>query len=334
MKIYFDTRWVGSGGIGRFAEEIFQRSPIELEKIELKGSPLSFLSPIKIDILLALNRDAIYFSPGFNAPFFFAKRSIITIHDLIHVNYKEYHSISKKLYYNIIVKRACKKSIAIFTDSNYSKEEIYKWANISKEKIIVVGCGVGENFYMQNIELRNKRPTEHPYIIYVGNHKSHKNLKRLIIAFSQAKIPKETRLVFSGKKNNKLEHISKECNIDKRLIFTGAINDETLYSYYHNSIFCAQVSLYEGFGLPVIEAMASGTLVVNSNTTSLKEISGKATIQVDPYSIESIKTGIEKGCNEKNTRIKKIKLGFEQCQKFTWENVVKKITKTLYELET
>ncbi|HGN8960272.1 TPA: glycosyltransferase, partial [Klebsiella pneumoniae] len=143
-KILFDQRWIGEHGIGRFAKEIY-RSSTQKASLELKGNPAGMFDILTLTAYLFFHKGYFY-SPGYNSPFFFLKRTIFTIHDLNHIDFMENSSLLKRVYYNLILKRACRKSKKIFTVSEFSKQRIVDWAKIDKDKIFVLGNGVSESF--------------------------------------------------------------------------------------------------------------------------------------------------------------------------------------------
>ncbi|MDA3580291.1 glycosyltransferase family 4 protein [Acinetobacter ursingii] len=310
-KVIFDTRWFGEHGIGRFATEVYDED--FFQPISLNGNPVSIFDVIKLTIYLFFNKN-FFFSPGFNAPFFFLHRTAITIHDLNHIDVDANTSFLKKLYYNIVLKRACKKAALIFTVSEFSKERIVDWSGINPEKVKVVYNGVSSAFH-QNVQ---PYLPGFPYIFIVGNRKLHKNEDRALRAFSQAKIDKNIHVLFSGKPSDQLVNTAKELQIEDRVKFLGRLSEDELASTYKGALCLLFPSLYEGFGLPVIEAMACGTPVITSNTTSLVEIANNSAILVDPLNHTSITNGIKRIYNNNPLTTKLIHQGLENSYQFQW----------------
>ncbi|WEI00161.1 glycosyltransferase family 1 protein [Acinetobacter soli] len=290
-KVIFDTRWFGEHGIGRFATEVYDED--FFQPIKLKGNPVSIFDVIKLTIYLVFNKN-FFFSPGFNAPFFFLHRTAITIHDLNHIDVDANTSFLKKLYYNIVLKRACRKAALIFTVSEFSKGRIVDWSGINPDKVKVVYNGVSSAFHK---DVQPYLPG-FPYIFIVGNRKLHKNEDRALRAFAQADIDKNIHVLFSGKPSDQLVSTAKELQIEDRVKFLGRLSEDELASTYKGALCLLFPSLYEGFGLPVIEAMACGTPVITSNTTSLAEISDDSCILVNPLSITEISKAIEKATSD------------------------------------
>ncbi|MCL9676792.1 glycosyltransferase family 4 protein [Acinetobacter sp. ACZLY 512] len=324
-KVIFDTRWFGEHGIGRFATEVYDED--FFQPIKLKGNPVSIFDVIKLTIYLFFNKN-FFFSPGFNAPFFFLHRTAITIHDLNHIDVDANTSFLKKLYYNIVLKRACRKAALIFTVSEFSKGRIVDWSGINPDKVKVVYNGVSSAFHK---DVQPYLPG-FPYIFIVGNRKLHKNEDRALRAFAQADIDKNIHVLFSGKPSDQLVSTAKELQIEDRVKFLGRLSEDELASTYKGSLCLLFPSLYEGFGLPVIEAMACGTPVITSNTTSLVEIANNSCELVDPTKIDEMTHKVELVINELNKK-NFTSQGFKNIKKFNWEQSKAEIKKNLNNLE-
>lgn len=314
--IMADARWKGQHGVGRFTTEILDRLPY----IEPINPPIPILSPfdsIYLTFLILMKRPKVYFSPGFNPPLWSPVPYIFTIHDLIHLRFPPETSLRKKLYYEFLIRPAINRSYRVLTDSLFSKKEIIEWSNAPEELISVVGCGVGNEFHPDG----DKYVTDYPYILYVGGRKPHKNLHRLIAAFARSSIVGDVRLLISGGPDSALSKCIHNLNLDGKVVFTGFITDQDLPAYYRGALAVVIPSLYEGFGLPVIEAMATGTPVLASNVTSLPEVVDDAGLLVDPYSVDSISWGI--GCIVEDTALREvlIKKGVERAKGFSWDRV-------------
>ncbi|WP_151840304.1 glycosyltransferase family 4 protein [Acinetobacter soli] len=324
-KVIFDTRWFGEHGIGRFATEVYDED--FFQPIKLKGNPVSIFDVIKLTIYLFFNKN-FFFSPGFNAPFFFLHRTAITIHDLNHIDVDANTSFLKKLYYNIVLKRACRKAALIFTVSEFSKGRIVDWSGINPDKVKVVYNGVSSAFHK---DVQPYLPG-FPYIFIVGNRKLHKNEDRALRAFAQADIDKNIHVLFSGKPSDQLVSTAKELQIEDRVKFLGRLSEDELASTYKGALCLLFPSLYEGFGLPVIEAMACGTPVITSNTTSLVEIANNSCELVDPTKIDEMTHKVELVINELNKK-NFTSQGFKNIKKFNWEQSKAEIKKNLNNLE-
>lgn len=323
--IIFDQRWMGDHGIGRFAHEVY-KSEIYKTNVKLKTNPAGIFDVFLLTLYLLLHND-IYYSPGYNAPFFFLKRSIITIHDLNHIDFKENSSFLKRLYYQLILKRACRKSRRIFTVSNFSKQRIVQWSGVAENKVYVLGNGVSDVF---NCDVEKHKKYSN-YILVVGNRKPHKNEHIALEAFLQSDIDLNTKILFTGLASEKLSIIIEKYNAKDRVIFLGRVNDSELASLYRTANFLLFPSLYEGFGLPVIEAMSCGTAVITSNSTSLIEIANDAALLVDPTNVKSIIQAIELFSNSPQTKLDYINKGLYVSKNYSWDMIRKKFDMQLRE---
>jgi len=322
-KIVFDKRWEGSHGIGRFSSEITKRMKFD-SYISVNVKPTSPIDILVTPWFLFFNK-SIYFTPGFNAPWFFIRRSILTIHDLNHIDITENSSFLKKIYYNIILKRGCRKALAVFTVSEFSKQRIVDWSGVENNKVIVVGNGVSNEFS----PIGPQHEPGYRYIFCVSNRKKHKNEIRLIYAFAEVAANLNVKLVLSGSTTTELSELIEHLNMKKYIVFSGFIEDCDLPNYYRGAIGLIMPSLYEGFGLPVIEAMACGTPTITSSTTSLGEISAGASLFIDPLDIDNISKAITELALNIELRQSLAREGLEHVKKFTWDNTVRKIEEVI-----
>ena len=196
--------------------------------------------------------------------------------------------------------------------------------------------GVSEKFKVKNKEeisyLYNKFniPENKKIIMYVGNLKPHKNLERLVRAFAKIEDKSDKVLVLVGKAFEKysiLDDVEKELNIKENVIHTGLVTQEELVDLYNLSDLFVFPSLYEGFGLPILEALKCGPPVISANNSSLPEVGGELVDYFDAYNIDEIKEKIEKNINSKSTLdYKQVK---KHCSKFDWEKSSKILKKYL-----
>lgn len=327
VDIYFDSRWVGEHGIGRFAAEI-KKSKMNFKFIDNNSNPAGMFDVAFITYFMARHK-GFFFTPGYNAPLFFQNRSVITVHDLNHVDIDHNSSLLKRIYYHFVLKRACRNAFKVLTVSDFSKRRICEWANISSDKVIVVGNGVSEEF---NLNVDKYNPGN-KYILTVGNRKKHKNEISSLVAFSRSKISKEIILVLTGNPSEELIAKIRELCIEDRVKFLGNVSNEKLASLYSGAELLLFPSLYEGFGLPVVEAMACGTPVITSNTTSLPEIANGAACLVDPLNIEEISNAISNVCNDKLYRENLIRKGILQSSRYNWNEVTRKVEDVIKQLQ-
>ena len=342
MRIGVDVRMLKSSGIGKVIENILIRMiPMKPEWdfyligkseeikevlfadkdnvhiIECDCPIYSIKEQLVMPLKIPANLDC-FWSPHYNVPVFYRGKMIVTIHDLAHLALKDINkSFLKKFYANAMFRIATYKARDIVCVSNFTKTELIKYVpNVKKNKITVIYNGVDEKWFNVKKEgiTHNK-----PYFVYVGNIKPHKNLHRLIEAYKLVADRIDEDLILIGKKEG---FITGENNItdaihgyEKRIIFTGYISDELLMQYVLSAEALVYPSLYEGFGLPPLEALATGTKVIVSSVASMPEICKEYVTYCNPYSIVDIARQMRKV-------IKKTHPCKFFWQNYKWDNVV------------
>lgn len=327
--ILADGRWSGPHGIGRFSTEVISRLQ-HTDVITNGPKPLSLKNLFWLPNELRKRKNAykVFFSPGFNPVAISPLPYVFTICDLIHLHFPGAHKLAKKMYYEFFIKPRAKRANKIITISEYSKNSIIEWAGIPEENVINVSCGVSSHLSPEGI----KHSPGYPYLLHIGNMKPHKNVERLIEAFATAKISEKIRLVLTGKLTPSVRATIAKHELDKRIVISDTLTETQLAEYYRGALAVVFPSLYEGFGLPPLEAMACGTAALTSNTTSLPEVVGDAALIVDPYSVSAIAYGIELIVQDEELRKNLITKGFERAKLFTWENTANKVQQALNEL--
>ena len=193
----------------------------------------------------------------------------------------------------------------------------------------MIYMGVSDNFRPVEKKKANKLMEERfkidkPYILYVGRNEPHKNLKAVLLAYHYLPggIKNDFQLVFVGKHeeryNKPIKDLIKKYNLESSVTFTGYVDESDLPYIYSGASVYVQPSFYEGFGLPVLEAMACGVPVVASNTSSLPEVGGDAALYSDPSDVSKLSEQIKIVLEDDKLREKLIKKGFSQIKKFTW----------------
>jgi len=286
-----------------------------------------------------------YFDPFSKAiPFNLSVPIIVTIHDLTPIKFAKHFPVGVRGNVNWkINKYQSKKLSAIITDSESSKKDIIKYLSYPEDKIHVVYLAAGEEFFPKKVtaqraqELRDKYNLPEKFVLYVGDVTWNKNIPRLI----KACIDKEIPLVMAGKalvqKDYETNHPwNKDLVTSQKLIRTaktihalGYVDDDDLVDLYRLATVFTMPSLYEGFGLPVIEAMQSGVPVVASNEGSLPEVGGEAIYYVDANSEESIAQGIYDVFNSQQLQKELTQKGMEQAKMFSWTKTAEQ-TITVY----
>lgn len=350
MKLVIDIRLINASGIGRYLKNILPDIIEEFSQVVVLGNKeeiAEFEWAEKVEIIefnagiysikeqflypFIIPKCDVFWCPHFNFPIFpiRAGKKVVTIHDVNHLTGISPISILKKAYAYLLFKTAVLKTDLIFTVSEFSKTEIIKYTSAKTEKIKVVYCGVDISFFE---EFKNEESLRLPqnYILYVGNVKPHKNLIILLKAYSTFpdEFKSKFQLLIVGKKDgfrtkdDYLDTYIKSNNLEENIIFTGHIDDSFLACFYQKASLFVFPSFYEGFGLPILEALASGTAVISSNTSSLPEIGGDAVVYFDPTNYIELAQKIKDCLEDTNISQKKIEQRGVQLKKFTWKKSI------------
>lgn len=260
-------------------------------------------------------------------------KTIVTIHDIDFIKIPDYLEKGWVKYKGKYTQLSIKRANIIITISNYMKNELMESLGVPEEKIRVIYQGVSPEFTIlknkENLhEIRKKYGIKIPYILFVGTFHKNKNLIRLVDAFHRLKMSSHLphQLVLAGGKGEltaDLHQSIRKLKIEEAVILPGYISEEDIYTVYNNSDLFVFPSLFEGFGIPVLEAMACGVPVVASNVCSLPEVVGDAGLLVDPMNVDSIAEGIYKVLSDKELRYDLIKKGLKRAKLFSWEKTAK-----------
>lgn len=326
FSIVVDARWDGRDGIGRFSREVLRRLPA-LKRLRSPLRPLHPLDGLYLSLVAGWKKAGCLFSPGFNAPLFFRRPFVFTIHDLIHLECPEESSRLKALYYHFVVKPAARRAFRVLTVSEYSKREIAAWSGISPERIVVADNGVNRGFSADG----PRHQPGYDYFFYVGNQKPHKNIDRLLEASARIVTGTTTRLVMTGKPTAATRATMRRLGIQDRVEFCGSLSDDRLAEYYRGAKLLVMPSRFEGFGLPVVEAMACGTPVVCANAGSLPEIAGEAAWLVDPLDVDAMASCMARVLGDDSLRASLRRQGLDRARHFDWDATAATVWKVLQE---
>jgi len=299
--------------------------------------------------------DLVHF-PHFNVPIFYESKFVVTIHDLIHQHHKMNRATTlspltykvKQFGYRKVFKTAIIRSEKILVPSNYVKNVLISEWGVKKEKMMVTYEAVDREILtiaskmkmadyqkvLQKFNIQSPFITASPmaklgyslprkFIFYVGNAHPHKNVEGLIRVFGQLreKYP-NLQLVLSGFDHFFWQRIKKEFQ-HKDIIYTGSVSDEEMVAFYKNAACFVMPSFEEGFGIPLLEAMACGVPVVSSSRGSLPEVGGDAAIYFNPDDIENMTSQIDRVLRSEKLRQEKIKMGSIRVKQFSWEKLAK-----------
>ncbi len=307
----------------------------------LERSPnYSLREQAHIPYVLMRERPDVYHAPHYVLPPLVPCRSVVTIHDTIHLMFPQYlPNRGAYAYARTLMWAAAKRSDRILTVSESSKRDIVRHFNVPPEKVVVIYNALDERFGAEPLpeefaRVRERFQLDHGFVLYVGNIKPHKNLVRLIEAFDGLRREgfDGLKLLIIGDEITKwpaLRRAVHKYKLHKHVRFLGFQSDETLAVLYRLAAVFVFPSLYEGFGLPPLEAMASGTPVVTSNLSSLPEVAGDAALLVDPYDADAIRDAIRRVLTEPALREDLRRKGLARAKQFSWEESVAR-TRQIY----
>lgn len=355
--IYLDSRMIESSGIGTYIKNLSINSNLYDFYLGSKSTLIRYFSQ---DRLLNYNSNIysideqikfpynkikkgnILHCPHYNIPIFYSGKLVVTIHDITHILFPEYLPNKLAWYYSkFMIDLAIKKANKIITVSKNTKKDLIKYFNVNPKKIVVTYNGVNMDFKIINEfsydYLYNKYNIEKgkKIILYVGNKKPHKNLEVLLKAFSKSRFKKDSKLVFIGKDFNNyrnLKVLSKKLKLDNYIIHTGIVPDKELIYFYNLADIFVFPSLYEGFGIPPLEAMACGTPVVSSNSSSMPEVLGNAAYLVNPNDVDKFRDAIDEVLGNDILRNELVQKGLKRVKLFTWSNCINKTKRIFDEL--
>lgn len=278
--------------------------------------------------------------PHWNVPFFYNDPFVVTVHDLILLHYPTRRASTKGLFtywfknlaWKLILKHAVKKSVKIIAPSEFTKQDLIKTLGVSVDKISVTPLAPANTVIPTSKEeslaiLKNYKITK-PYLLYVGVAYPHKNLEALLAAWKifMEKFGTGYQLVLAGKKNYFYERLIKLTAKEKitDIIFTDFIPDEDLPNLYQNASLYVFPSLYEGFGLPPLEALSYNLPVASSSASCLPEILKDAAIFFNPRDKMAIAQALNLGLNDQNLRQKLLENGQKLLKTYSWDKTAEK----------
>lgn len=335
-------------GVQRYAIEISKQLKIQL------GNEVRFVSPKNIihnkiaeelevcvvgknrghiweqfdlPIYLTKNKSPLLLNLANTAPICYGN-NIVTLHDIAFERFSENFNWKFGIFYRLLIPRIAKKAIKIITVSEFSKQEICDFYKIPSQKIYVIYNAVS-NIFNQKVKNYSEK-----YVLAVSSLNYQKNFHSLIRAFNMLD-DNNIKLFLVGDINRNFADIGllKDIQGNKNIVFKGRIDDDELISLYSNAVCFIYPSLYEGFGIPPLEAQACGCPVVCSNAASLPEVCGDSVIYFDPYSVKDMRDKILSVLNDEILQKELRTKGFNNIKRFSWKRSVEQVIEILRSLE-
>jgi glycosyltransferase involved in cell wall biosynthesis len=296
----------------------------------------SVAEQVTIPLTLRRERVGLFHAPHYVLPPLVSCKSVVTIHDCIHLMFPQYLPNRLALTYaRTSIGMAARRSTRVLTVSESSKRDILRFVNVPADKIDVIYNAYDERFAVEPLEedvvrVRERYQLHDEFVLYAGNVKPHKNLGRLIEAFHLVRKGglDHLKLVLIGDEISKYASLRRAVHhhqLHKYVRFLGYMPEETLAVMYRLAGVFVFPSLYEGFGLPPLEAMASGTPVVTSNLSSLPEVAGDAALLADPYNPAAIADAIYKVLTDTSIRRNLRAKGLARARQFSWEASARRV---------
>jgi glycosyltransferase involved in cell wall biosynthesis len=342
-----DLRWIDSSGVGTYIRGImpgivdgmrdvaivglgdgkrlreFSWSRAEhVRLVECNAGRYSLAEQVQLPLAIPRETD-LFFSPYYTFPLFYRGRFAVTVHDMSHRVVPEIVSNAKKrIYAQVMYRELRRRASLIFTVSQFSKTELLRLTEgPRKDNILPTPLGISAEWHGAGASPRLR---ERPYFLYVGNVKPYKNLPRLVEAFLSVRdrVPHDLVIVgqskglITGESPAFFERVQAASD---RIALTGYVSDEELLSLVGNAEALVMPSLYEGFGLPPLEAMAAGTPAVVARAGSLPEVCGDAALFFDPLDTEDIAEKLVRIASDATLREGLKQRGLERSKLFRWE---------------
>lgn len=301
-------------------------------KVKIMSFP-RFWTQIRLAWEMLVNQPDILFIPAHTIPWIHPKNTVVTIHGLEYEYFSKAYSKFNLWHLRKTTRLAVKWAKKIITVSENTKRDLIKFYGAKDDQVKVIHLGY-RKLTVKDRKLKIKKP----YFLFVGRLEKRKNLIRIIKAFAELKKDKEIphQLILAGKPGYGYEQIKcsiKDLGLENEIILPGYISDDDLPYLLKKADIFLYPSLYEGFGMPILEAMSFGIPVITSNISSMPEIAGKAALLVNPKNSEEIAKAIWQILINKKLKENLIKKGREQIKKFSWEKCARETLELLESLQ-
>jgi glycosyltransferase involved in cell wall biosynthesis len=317
-------------------EDMARRLGDNFRTVPERAHPYTIREQLTVPLDLRRERIDLFHAPHYVLPPLTPCKSVVTIHDCIHLRFPQY--LPNRLAYAYARSSlwiATHRAARVLTVSEASKRDILRYFRVPEQKIDVIYNAIDEQFGEPPTDeeirrVRERYQLDAPFVLYAGNIKPHKNLERLIEAFHTLRRNgfDQVKLLIIGDEISKYATLRRTVHRHKlhhHVRFLGFVSDKTLACLYRLAGVFVFPSLYEGFGLPPLEAMASGTPVITSNVSSLPEVVGDAALLIDPYEPDAIADAMRRVLSEPALAASMRERGLARVRDFSWERSIRRI---------
>ena len=311
--------------------------------VELRSIPFPRLwTHLRLSAEMTVRPPDLLFVPAHVLPLIHPRRSVVTVHDLGYLAYPEAHKTGDRRYLDWSTRWNARRAQLVIADSAATKADLIRAYGVDERKIRVIHLGRDESLApVRDIrvlaEVRARYGIAAHYVLYVGTLQPRKNLARVIEAFARRAIGPafaELQLVLAGQKGWLYDDLFAQVErmgLAGRVLFPGYVEDADLPALLSGALAFVFPSLYEGFGIPVLEAGACGVPVITSNTSSLPEVAGDAALLVDPHDVDAIAEAMNRLVTDETLRAELSRRGQANVQRFSWEKCARETLAVLVE---
>jgi glycosyltransferase involved in cell wall biosynthesis len=311
------------------------------ENAQVRSLPFPRLwTHFRLSVEIAMHAPDVLFVPAHVLPLVHSRRSVATVHDLGFLHYPETHPGSDRRYLAWSTAWNVRRSTAVVVDSLATRADLVRVYGVAESKVRVVYLGRDESLVpvrgpLALAEVRVRHGIGQRYLLYVGTLQPRKNLGRVVEGFARlASAPGmgDVQLVLAGKRGwlyeDLLAQIGRE-GLEGRVLFPGYVDEAELAALYSSALGFVFPSLYEGFGIPVLEAQACGVPVMTSNNSSLPEVAGDAALLVDPNDVDAIADAMLRLATDEALRAELVERGYQNVKRFSWEKCARETLEVL-----
>jgi len=323
----------GSSGIGTYVSALLDRFAHlpELEVLPVRSRSGIYSVREQLSLPVKARGADLFHAPHYNAPLAVPVPLAVTIHDVAHLALPGiFGGVARRTYAQLMLRGALGRARRVITVSAFTRDELVERLGADPARIRVVHNGIDGRYGPDETPEQTSKTlaglgVDRPFVLYVGNVKPHKNVVGLIRAFEALDDP-ACELVIAGERDGfrvadpEVGRVVHASPLRDRIRATGRVSDDQLLALYRGARVLAMPSLYEGFGLPLVEAMACGTPVVSSDRASLPEVAGDAALLVDPTDPEGFAHALRRAVEDEDLRARLISAGLRRAQSFRWQD--------------